>query len=188
MEQLAAGDEAAARVHAEEQQDEDGRHRGQDVLLVMEAVGEERRDGDGVHALGVLAQALGHEQPVQIRADCKADTGPHGLGGAEEVSKTGDAHKQIARHVGRLGGQRREPRPHLATADEVLVGRGIRALGVGEAHRQHHDEVDNHGQNDQQIIRFHVLCPPLMPFSSPSPRQTARPSSRHRRNTGNGRI
>lgn len=100
VEELAAGDEAAARVDAEEDEDDDGGNRAHDVLAVVEAIGIETGQRDRVVGLfGIAAQALGDEQPVEVGTECQADTRPARIGGTGEVGEAGQAHEQVARHV-----------------------------------------------------------------------------------------
>ena len=104
-EQLAAGHKAASRVDGEEQKRDDRGDRHEDVLVVVKAIREEIGDRDRiVRDLGILAQALRDEFPVQIGADGKADRRPHGIRRPREIGNARQAHEQPARHVGSLGG------------------------------------------------------------------------------------
>ena len=137
----------------------------------MEAVGIEARQRDGVaRAHRVHAQALGHEPPVEVRADGQAHRCPPRVGGAGEVGHARQAHEQVARHVRRLGRERREPRPHLPAADEVLRCRRVRALRIDEAYGQHHDEVREHCEQYPEVpsAEFHgIRSLSLAPFFCP---------------------
>ena len=156
-EQLAHGDEAGRGVDGEEQKDDDRGDGHEDVLRVMEAIGEEVGHRDGVAGLlGVLAQALGHELPVQIGADGQADGRPHGIRRAGEVGHAGQAHEEPPRHIRRFGRQGREPRSQAAAAEEVLLGRRVGALGVHKADDHYYDEVEQHGEYDLHIAFDHV--------------------------------
>ena len=130
----------------------------------MEAVGVELRQGDGVAGHHrVLAQAAGHQLPVEIGADGKADGRPHGVGGAGKVSHAGQAHEQPAGHVGGLGGERGEPGAHLAASQEVFARGRVAALGIDETDSQDDDEVDQHRQKHVKIAALH---------SAPQPRES----------------
>ena len=156
-EQLAHGDEAGGGVDGEEQKDDDRGDGHEDVLRVVEAVGEEVGHRDGVAGLfGVLAQALGHELPVQIGADGQADGRPHGIRRAGEVGHAGQAHEEPPRHIRRFGRQGREPRSQAAAAEEVLLRRRVGALGVHKADDHYYDEVEQHGKYDLHIAFDHV--------------------------------
>lgn len=152
-EQLAHGHEAAAHVHAEEHQDDHGRDGGDHALLVMETLGEEVRNGDGIAGhYRVAAQSPGHKLPVEIGAERQADGGPHRVGRAGEVGQARQAHQQPAAHVGGFGAQGREPRPHAAPARKVFLGGGVGAFGVDESDGQHGRKIDDHGQQNPEIV------------------------------------
>ena len=90
----------------------------------MEAIAEEIGQGNGVASnLRILAQASRHELPIQIRANGKANRRPHSIGRTREISNARQAHEQPARHIGRLGRKRREPRAQTTTAKEIVLGR-----------------------------------------------------------------
>ena len=152
-EQLAHGHEAAAHVHAEEHQDDHGRDGGDHALLVMETLGEEVRNGDGIVGhYRVAAQSPGHKLPVEIGAERQSDGGPHRVGRTSEVGQARQAHQQPAAHVGGFGAQGREPRPHAAPARKVFLGGGVGAFGVDESDGQHGRKIDDHGQQNPEIV------------------------------------
>ena len=155
-EQLTASHKAASRVNREEDERDDGRNRHEDMLVVVKAVREEVGDGDGVvRHLGVLAQTLRHELPIEIRADSKADRRPHGVRRAREVCNAGKAHEQPPGHVRRFRGKRREPRAKPATAEEVRLARGVRLLRIDEADEHNDDEIQKHRQEYPKITSNH---------------------------------
>lgn len=72
------GHEAAADVHAEEYEDDERSDGGYDIAIVMEALGEEVRNGDRVAGHhGVAAQTACDEFPVEVRAERQTDGRPH---------------------------------------------------------------------------------------------------------------
>ena len=157
-EQLADRHEAAADVHAEEREDDQRGDGGNDVLLVVEAPGEEVGDGDGVAGdHGVAAQSTGHELPIEVGAEGKADGGPHRVGGTGEIGDTGQAHKQPAAHIGRFGAQRGQPRADASATCEILSGGRIRPFGVDESNGQHGRKVNDHGHQHPDVFGNHVL-------------------------------
>ena len=118
----------------------------------MEALAVEFRQRDGIaRHHGILPQTLRHELPVEIRADGKADGGPHGVGRTGEVGHARQAHEQ----PGPPRRQRREPRPHPAAAEEVLGRRRVRALRVHEPDGEHRDEIQEHREYDPKIVGNH---------------------------------
>ena len=157
VKELPHGHEAAAHVDAEEEHRDEGRDGADDVLVVFEAAVVEARHGDGVGCLGVLAQALGDELPVEPGADGQADGSPAGLREAGEVRQARQAHEQVAAHVRRLCRQGREPGTDLATAQEVFGCGRVGPLRVHKTDGEHDDEVEDHRQKYEEISGFHKL-------------------------------
>ena len=157
-EQLAAGCEARGGVGHKEDNDDQRRDALNQAALVAEAVGEEVGDRDSAELLGVDAQALGDNQPVEIGAERKADDRPARVGETAEVGKAGHAHQQPARHVGGLGAHRDDDGAELASA-EIEVAGGLVALGVGGADRQHADQIDRNRDHHNNGGRCHNSCP-----------------------------
>ena len=107
----------------------------------MEAVLEELRQRDGVvRDLGILAQRLCHEQPVEIGADGEADGDPAG-GNAGQICRTRQTHQQPAGHIRRLCAQTGDPRAELSAAEEILACRLILADKV-HSDTEHKNQID----------------------------------------------
>ena len=68
---------------------------------VPKPLGKEAGDGDGADLGRVPAQALGHDEPVEVGADGQTDGGPAHLGHAAQVGQAGQTHEQVAAHVAR---------------------------------------------------------------------------------------
>ena len=77
--------------------------------------------------------------PVGNRADAQTDADPD-LTEAEGENRTGKTHQQPRRHVGRLRAHCRDPRTHVAAAQEVFLF--TRALFLEE--EQHADGEHQH--------------------------------------------
>ena len=123
-----------------------------------EAVRQVLRERDGVvRRLGEGAQPSRAEEPVGGGADGKADADPH-LAEAEGEDRPGQAHEQPRGHIGRLRGQRRDPRPHRAPAEEEV----LRVLiGAVEVKDQRHAEQDNKVCDKGKNLPVHVFSIPL---------------------------
>ena len=107
----------------------------------MEAVLEILRQRDRVAChLGVLAQRLGYEQPVEIGADRKADADPAG-GNAGQICRARQTHQQPAGHIGRLRTHRSDPGAELSSAEEVF-GRGLILADKIHADTEHKNQID----------------------------------------------
>ncbi len=159
-EELADRHEAAADVHAEEHEDDQRRDGGDDVLLVVEALGEEVRHGDrvtGHHR--IAAQSLGDDLPIEVGADRQSERGPQRIRGTGEVGETGQSHEQPSAHVGSLGAERGQPRSDATPAREVLSRGRVGTFGVHEADRQHGREIDDHGHKNPDVFGNHVPFP-----------------------------
>ena len=94
-----AGHHAGGDVEGEVDQDDDSAGPAQQVAVVVQAVVEEARDGDGVPGhLGVGAQTRGHVSPVQPGPHCQSDGDP-GLHQAGGVQRAWQSHEEPSRHV-----------------------------------------------------------------------------------------
>ena len=127
----------------------------------MIALGEEVRHGDGVHMGRVGADALGHDQPVQIGAHRQTDGRPGRVRDARDVGHARQAQQQPGRHVRGLGAHRRGQRAQLAAA-QVEVAHVGRALGVDPADGNHARQIDDDGNQHQQVCSRHSSNPPLL--------------------------
>ncbi|MNQ74014.1 hypothetical protein D3C85_887620 [compost metagenome] len=149
LEQAGTGDHAGGAVDGEEHQDHQRGEDAQDAAVVLEAVGEVVRQGQGVAVvLGLHAQAAGDEQPVEVGTDDQADGDP-ALGKAGQVDRAGQAHQQPATHVGGTGGQRGDEAAQAASAEDV-VGKVVGGAIGNEADQHHGRNVDHEG--DQRRV------------------------------------
>ncbi len=145
LEQAGTGHYAGGAVDGEEQQDHQGREDAQHLAVILEAVGEVIRQGQGVAVLlGVDPQAAGHPAPVEISADDQTDGDP-ALWDAADEDCAWQAHQQPAAHVGSTGGEGGDPAPHAAAAEDVVVE--IAGGAIGDKTDQHHPE-DVHQEGD----------------------------------------
>ena len=158
--ELAAGREAGSGVGDKEDDDDQRRNALDQTALVAEAMGEKVGDRDRAQLLGIAAQALGHDQPVQVGAKRKADHRPGGVSKAAEISQTGHAHQQPAAHVRGLRAHGNDHGAQLAAAQIEIAG-GLVAFGVDRADRQHADQVDGDGQDDADVCACHGVSPLL---------------------------
>ena len=153
-EELAAGGEAGRSVGDEEDDDDKGGNGHEQVALVVEAMGEEVRNGDGVDLFAIHAQALGHDEPVQVGANGEADDCPGGFGDAAEQGKAGDAHEQPGGHVGGFSAHGGDDGAHLAVAKVVFAGVVV-GLGAGNADIHHEEEVRGNSNVNEDLIFAH---------------------------------
>ena len=128
----------------EEDDDEQSRDNGQDAALVPEAAGEEVGDGEGVDAVGVHAETLGHEEPVEVGADGQTDGRPGGLCQAAHHGDGGQTHEEPAAHIRGLGAHGGDQGAQLTAAEEEIT-RGLVLFGNGHTDGQHHAHVQNDG-------------------------------------------
>ena len=71
------------------------------------------------------------------------------------IRKAGQAHQQIAGHIGRLRAERRDPRAEAASAEKIRLGVLIRASGKINADADDSGHIQNHGQQMLQICSTH---------------------------------
>ena len=171
-EQLAAGGKAGGRVGHEEHDDHNGRNGAQHIFVIAEALGEKLRRGDGIGQRAVAADALGHDQPVQIGAHRQADHRPAHVADTRQVSQAGQAHQQIAGHIRGLGAHGRDQRPQFAAA-QIEIIRAVVLPGETDADIQHQSQIQNDGQQNAEICACHsFLLLPSAPDPSGSDRKT----------------
>ena len=156
-EQHADGLEAGGGVGHKEHDDDQCGNQGEQMALVPVAAGEVIRHGDGAQVLGVDAQALGHQQEVEIGAHRQTDDGPADLRQSGEVRQTRQAHQQIGAHVGGLRAHGGDQRAELAAAEVKIAGARRTAAGKRHTDANCHDEVQRHGQRDNHPGCVHRL-------------------------------
>ena len=148
VEQLAAGDKAGSGIGNKE----DNYHQCTDDLdqlgVIPEAFREEIRNGDRVQLCGINAQPAGDEQPVQISAGSKPDSGPAGLSNTAEQRQTGNTHQQIGTHVGCFGAHGGNDGAKFAST-EIKVGAVAGPFGMAVADIDHTGQVNNNGENNK---------------------------------------
>ena len=155
VEQLADGGKAGSGIGDEEDQNDQGGNAQQHLLVILKALGEELRHGDGVDLRGVDPQSLGHQQEVQVCTQCKADGRPCRVGDAGEVRHAGQAHQQPRAHVAGLGAHSRDHRAQLAAAQIEAVGAALAGAGVGHAYAHHDDQVYGNGDDNADLRSCH---------------------------------
>ena len=143
-------------------------HRAENLQragLREESVRQILGDGDRVACNdGEAAQARRLHEPADRIADGKAHADPD-LSHAEGIDRGRQTHEHPRAHIGRAGGERRDPRAHLAAAEEVgLLAAGLILNKEVYADRQHEDQVQNkydnfrcfHTESPNQI--FNIPC------------------------------
>ena len=159
--QLAAGDQAACRIHCEEYKDEKGGNRHHQLALFMEAVGKKLRQRNGVARLfAVPAQPFGGNQPVHIGTQGQADGRPRRVGNTAPIGHAGQPHQKPARHIRGLRAHGRNPRPQRAAAEEISLGAFVRPFGKRQADADYRQHVNRHNNHNLYAIS-HTLRPPM---------------------------
>ena len=143
-------------------------HRAENLQragLREESVRQILGDGDRVACNdGEAAQARRLHEPADRIADGKAHADPD-LSHAEGIDRGRQTHEHPRAHIGRAGGERRDPRAHLAAAEEVgLLAAGLILDKEVYADRQHENQVQNkynnfrcfHTESPNQI--FNIPC------------------------------
>ena len=147
-EQLAAGGKARGGVGHEENHDDHGGNAHQQMAAVPEPVFKEVGDGDAVAAdLGIVAQPLGHDEPVQIGADSQAHGSPEGVADAGDIGQSRDAQQQPGGHIAGLGAHGSDVGAQLPAAQIELAG-GVAGLGAPEDQIQHHGQIGHDGNDN----------------------------------------
>lgn len=144
---------AGRGIGHEEHEDDDGGDAGQDVPVVAVTAGEELRNGEGVARNDRVApQALGHDQPVEVRANGEADGGPTRLCNAAQIGDARQSHEQPAAHVGCLGAHGRHERAQLAAAQiKFVCGEAAALFAVVVPHVDHAHQIDYDGADHTSL-------------------------------------
>lgn len=112
------------------------------AIIFLEAVCQVLGNGDRIIGYdGEPAQTRCFQDPADGVAQCQADGNPH-LAETQRVNGSGQAHEDPGAHVGSPGGQGRDPRAHLAAAEEV---------GLFPASLALEEEVHADTQHEQQV-------------------------------------
>jgi len=157
--ELTAGGKAGSGVRNEEDNDEQCRDNGKDLLFIPEAAAEEIGQGKGIHLLGINAQTPCHNKPVDVGADGEANGRPNGLGQTGHQRDGGQAHQKPAAHVGGFGAHGGDQRTESASAEVELAGTQV-AIGEANSDRDHHGQIQHNGnKNGNKICRHdkHLL-------------------------------
>ncbi|MPM18037.1 hypothetical protein SDC9_64438 [bioreactor metagenome] len=145
-EELGAGQESTGCIHDEEHENDDRADCLQYFRFVMEPVGQELGDGDGVLCMdGVLAHSFGYKEPVQVGSHQKAYGCPESFLQTCKVGESGKAHQEPSAHVGCLGAEGRKPWTDGTTAEEVVAG-GLCFAEGKKADGQHKAKVEGKGE------------------------------------------
>lgn len=132
---------AGGGIGDEENNDDQRRHDGQDIPAVMEPGGEKLGQGHSTDGVGVPAQALGGEEPVEVSTHRQADHRPAHVRQTRQVGQAGQAHQQIAGHIAGLGTHGGDHGPQLsATQIEVRGGFALARTTVADV--EHHAQID----------------------------------------------
>ena len=102
VKQLAYRRKAGRRIGNEEDDNDQGRDQGKQMLLIAEAPGEKARNRVGVDFFRIYPQSPGNQQPVQIGPRGKSDDGPAHVGDPEKIGQPRKPHKKIGTHIARL--------------------------------------------------------------------------------------
>ena len=155
-EQFAAGGKAGRGVGDEEDNNDHSGDGGQDVFLIAVAFREKVRDRDGAYRMGITADLLGDDQPVQIGAGSQPDHGPPHVGETGQIGKPGKPHKQIAAHVGSFRAHGGDEGTESSSAQIKIIRIGI-LFGKSDAYVQHTAQIDHNSQNDTALRQHSKL-------------------------------
>ncbi len=138
------GDDARGGIDGEERQNDHGRNDAQHFGIILEALREIIRKGQGVvAAFGIDAQGPGDEFPVAPGPKNQANGDP-GLRKAAEEQGSRQTQEQPAAHVRSAGGKRRHEAAHVATAEDIVI-QGIDGSPGDETDCQHQKDVKREG-------------------------------------------
>ena len=162
VEQLADSGQAGGHIGHEEDQDNQGRDAHDDRLLLPVALGDKRRDGDGVQFHTVAADFPGHQQKIQIGAHGKADSCPAGVSHTAEICKARQAHQQPGTHIGGLRAHSGDQRAHAAAAQIEALGAFLAPAADHDAGDDHEAEIEDDGRHNTDLCGCHsgfsLLC------------------------------
>ena len=155
VEQLSDGRQTGGHIGHEENQDHQRGDAHDDGLLLPIAFGDEGGDGDGVQLHAVAADALGHQQEVQIGAQSQADGGPAGVGHTGQVGNTGQAHQQPGGHVAGLGAHGRDQGAHAAAAQIKALRIFFASASDHHAGEDHEAQIQDDHRSDADLCASH---------------------------------
>ena len=154
MEQGAGGLDAGGRINRVSHEEDDGADDLEGMGLGLEAVGQILGNGDGViRRDGEGPQARRLEDPAEGIADGQADCDPD-LTQTQGIDGSRKAHQHPGAHIGSAGGQRGDPGPHFAPAEEVFLFTAVlRTEEEEDTDADHEEEIDN--KDDQFCCVVH---------------------------------
>ena len=161
--QLSAGRKAGGGIRDKEYDDHNCRDGREQITLISPPLGEKLGHRNGVKPGGVAADAARHDEPVQIRAHCKADGRPSGLRQAGQIRHTRQAHQKPAAHIRGLGAHGGNEGPQLASAQIEVIHRVV-LFRKPYADTQHGSQVNDNGQHDANLCARH--CDSLSLFAN----------------------
>ena len=148
--------EAGGGIGNKEHQDHNGRDAGEGVALILVTAGKEVRHRDGPQAVGITADALGHDEPVEVGAHGQADAGPGDLRQAAEVGQARQAHEEVAAHVAGLRAHGGDHGTEAPAAEIEIVGTAAAAPAAEiNADKQHRRKVNDDGDKDHDLGTLH---------------------------------
>ena len=96
VEKLSAGGKTGCGIRHEKHNNEHRCECCDQIPVITIALREEFRQSDRIRFLGVPAEPLGDNQPVEICSGGKTDAGPGDIGKSRQIGKSGKAHQQVA--------------------------------------------------------------------------------------------
>ena len=156
VEQGAGGLDAGGRINRVSHEEDDGADDLEGMGLGLEAVGQILGNGDGViRRDGEGPQARRLEDPAEGIADGQADCDPD-LTQTQGIDGSRKAHQHPGAHIGSAGGQRGDPGPHFAPAEEVFLFTAVlRTEEEEDTDADHEEEIDN--KDDQFCCVVHCI-------------------------------
>ena len=140
--------ESGCGIGNEKDHDDECRDQREDLRLIPETIGEKLGDGKGVVCCQrVAAKPFGYDQPVNVGADRKPQSGPDRLRYAGEIGKAGKTHQKPAAHIRCFRAHGSDKGAELPAA-QVEITDGFIFSGCQETDGQHTKKVSDHGNDD----------------------------------------
>ena len=148
VEELPDGGQPRGHVGHKEDEDNQGGDAHDNRFFLVVAFGDKAGDGDGVQLHAEPAQPLGYQQEVQIGPEGQADGGPAGVRHTGQIGQAGDAHQQIAAHVGGLGAHGGDQGAHPPAAQVEALGALFGPAANHHAGKDDQAEVEDDGPHN----------------------------------------